>query len=680
MSFRHPEFLYALFALLIPVIIHLFNFRRYKKMWFSNIQFLKNITTQTRKQNKLKHLMVLLARMLAYAFVVIAFAGPRFGNMKEQEAASGSLTMIYIDNSFSMMAEGETGRLLDEALEQARTIVRQSPREARFVMLTNDPANNHRVLTKEEALTLLDEVVITPNHKKLSSVINSSLRIKGDKGFSAVDIWLFSDFQKNAVNIQAFPEDTLSNYFFVPLAQTRERNIYVDSCWIDEPVILPGRPVHLNIRLKNSSSVDLEKIPLKVSIDGQQKAVAGADLKARSEEMITAGFSVTKAGWHTGLVEIEDYPITFDDRLWFAFRVNPKIRVLEIHSEKSNLSLQNFYSIDSVFRFDETNFRTVDYNRLSEYNFIILDGISAYSSGLTVQIKAYLEQGGNVMFIPSTDTVTDEDNRLLTALDAGRISAFDTSVTRVVGINKESDFFRDVILKVPENADLPVVKKHFRYRYNIRSGMEALVTLLDGDDFLLTRQSGKGRLFLLAVPLDDGYSNFVSNALFIPVMYRSTVQGGSGSRLFYVLGRDNQIKSDVSSLTDSETPFALRPLNGGADFIPEQRLSNGNLIMNIGNVPVKAGFYDLVQNDSVWRILAFNYNRDESQMIFYTKNQLSEMLKTSGLRNYQVLDASENSFSKVVDALQKENELWKLFITFALLMLLAEALMLRFWK
>lgn len=680
MSFRHPEFLYALFALLIPVIIHLFNFRRYKKIWFSNIQFLKNITTQTRKQNKLKHLMVLLARMLAYAFVIIAFAGPRFGNNKARENASGSLTMIYVDNSFSMMAEGETGRLLDEALEHARTIVRQSPHEARFVLLTNNPANNRRVLTKEEALTMLDEVVITPNHKKLSSVINSSLRIKGDKGFSAADIWLFSDFQKNAVNVPDLPEDTLSNYFFVPLARVRERNIYVDSCWIDEPVILPGRPVHLNIRLKNSSPVDLEKIPMKVNIDGRQKAVAGADLKARSEEMITAGFSVSKPGWHTGLVEIEDYPITFDDKLYFAFRVNPKILVLEIHSGKSNISLQNFYSIDSVFRFDETNYRTVDYNRLSEYNFIILDGVTAYSSGLTGQIKAYLEQGGNVMFIPSADTITGEDNRFLTALDAGRISAFDTSATRVVGINKESDFFRDVILKVPENADLPVVKKHFRYRYTIHSGMEALVTLLDGDDFLLTRRSGKGRLFLLAVPLDEGFSNFVTNALFIPVMYRATVQGSGGSRLFYVLGKDNQIKSDVSSLNDTETPFALRPLNGGADFIPEQRLSNGNLIMNIGNASVQAGFYDLVQNDSVWRILAFNYNRDESQMIFYSKKQLNESLQTSGLRNYQVLEASENSFSKVVDAFQKENELWKLFIIFALLMLLAEALMLRFWK
>lgn len=286
MSFKNPEFLYALFALLIPVIIHLFNFRRYKKQWFSNIQFLKNISTQTRKQNKLKHLLVLIARILAYALIVVAFAGPRFGTYKEQSTTACNLTSIYVDNSFSMTGEGETGRLLDEALEQARMVVRQSPRDARYILLTNDVRNSRRIQSKEEILSALDEVQPSPARKNLSAVINSSLKIKTDKGYSGGDVWLFSDFQKNSVDTNALPADTLSAYYFVVLTQTRERNIYVDSCWIDEPVILPGRTLHLNIRLKNSSPVDLEKIPLKVTVDGQQKAVAGADLKAQSKRLI----------------------------------------------------------------------------------------------------------------------------------------------------------------------------------------------------------------------------------------------------------------------------------------------------------------------------------------------------------------------------------------------------------
>lgn len=680
MSFKNPEFLYALFALLIPVIIHLFNFRRYKKQWFSNIQFLKNISTQTRKQNKLKHLLVLIARILAYALIVVAFAGPRFGTYKEQSTTACNLTSIYVDNSFSMTGEGETGRLLDEALEQARMVVRQSPRDARYILLTNDVRNSRRIQSKEEILSALDEVQPSPARKNLSAVINSSLKIKTDKGYSGGDVWLFSDFQKNSVDTNALPADTLSAYYFVVLTQTRERNIYVDSCWIDEPVILPGRTLHLNIRLKNSSPVDLEKIPLKVTVDGQQKAVAGADLKAQSKRLITTAFSVSNAGWHKGIIEIEDYPVTFDDNLYFSFRVNPKIRILEIHNGKSNQALQTFYSIDSVFSFNETSYRKVDYNRLNEYNLIILDAIPDYSSGLISQVKAYLEQGGNVMFIPADDTAFQESNRLLKALGTARIAAVVHDTTRVVRIKQQSDFFRDIILKVPENADLPVVIRHFRYRYNIRSGLESLVTLLDGDDFLLSGKTGKGKFFLLAVPLNDRYSNFTSNALFVPVMYRATVQENIRNKLSYIIGKDDQVKSDVSALTDTETPFILQPSEGGPGYIPEQRLSDGNLLMNIDPALIKAGFYNLVQNDTVWRILAFNYNRDESQMVFFTKSQLETALHDSGLKHYQVLDATENNFSKVVNAVQKENELWKLFIIFALFMLLTETLILRFWK
>jgi len=95
MYFIHPEILWWFFLVLIPVIIHLFNFRRYKKIYFSDIEFLKNISRQTKKQNKLKHLIILFLRMLATAFIVIAFASPRLGE-KKNVTASG-VKSIYID-------------------------------------------------------------------------------------------------------------------------------------------------------------------------------------------------------------------------------------------------------------------------------------------------------------------------------------------------------------------------------------------------------------------------------------------------------------------------------------------------------------------------------------------------------------------------------------------------------
>ncbi|MFI5136035.1 MAG: BatA domain-containing protein, partial [Chitinophagales bacterium] len=65
MSFLYPAFLFALGAIAIPIIIHLFNFRRYKTIYFSNTKFLREVKEKTDSRTQLKHLLVLLCRILA---------------------------------------------------------------------------------------------------------------------------------------------------------------------------------------------------------------------------------------------------------------------------------------------------------------------------------------------------------------------------------------------------------------------------------------------------------------------------------------------------------------------------------------------------------------------------------------------------------------------------------------
>ena len=76
MEFLYPNMLFALFALIIPVVIHLFNFRKHKTVYFSNTSTLKTIERETAKTKKLKHILVLVSRMLFVATLVIAFAFP----------------------------------------------------------------------------------------------------------------------------------------------------------------------------------------------------------------------------------------------------------------------------------------------------------------------------------------------------------------------------------------------------------------------------------------------------------------------------------------------------------------------------------------------------------------------------------------------------------------------------
>src|SRR3954467_10394129 len=99
MVFLQPLFLWALAAVSVPVIIHLFNFRRFKKIYFTNVRFLQEIKQDTRSRSRLKHLLILIARLLALAFLVFAFAQPFIPLSKSSNVTTGTKHVsIYIDN------------------------------------------------------------------------------------------------------------------------------------------------------------------------------------------------------------------------------------------------------------------------------------------------------------------------------------------------------------------------------------------------------------------------------------------------------------------------------------------------------------------------------------------------------------------------------------------------------
>ncbi|MCF8416015.1 MAG: BatA domain-containing protein [Crocinitomicaceae bacterium] len=114
MKFVHPEFLWAFAVLAIPVIIHLFNFRKYKVLYFPSLSFLKFVDQQTRSTQKLKHYLVLALRLLAFSLLIFAFAQP-FIPAESSTKGGKPVIALYLDNSFSMTAKGTEGELISEA-------------------------------------------------------------------------------------------------------------------------------------------------------------------------------------------------------------------------------------------------------------------------------------------------------------------------------------------------------------------------------------------------------------------------------------------------------------------------------------------------------------------------------------------------------------------------------------
>src|SRR6056297_3586351 len=117
MQFLVPVFLTALAALAIPIIIHLFHFRRFKKVYFTNVRFLREVKEETSSRSRLRNILVLLARLLALAALVLAFAQPYLKQSGNVQKGSKAVS-IFIDNSFSMDALSQDVPLLDKAKQR----------------------------------------------------------------------------------------------------------------------------------------------------------------------------------------------------------------------------------------------------------------------------------------------------------------------------------------------------------------------------------------------------------------------------------------------------------------------------------------------------------------------------------------------------------------------------------
>jgi len=681
MTFIRPEFLYGLFALAIPVIIHLFNFRRHKKLYFSDISRLKNITTHTRKQQKLKHLIVLLLRMLAILFIVLALAGPELKKNITNTVTSSNTKAIYVDNSFSMMAEGSGGRLFENARQDALQLVEHSPNNTNFIILSNSNSGQlSRVIGKEVVTSELEKLVIEPNSKLLSQVISARNRIMINGELTNCETYIFSDFQTKSANISELPIDTINNYYLIPFQHLQNKNIYIDSCGFNTPEIMKGKNIGLTVWIKNDSDTDYEKVPLKLSINDQQKAVSGIDIKAGTTKQIILNFTVSESGWQHGLIEIEDFPITFDDKMYFAFNVKQHIDVLLIGSADNNKFPKTFYNSDDIFNISEMNYRSIDFSLLNNFDLIVLNSIPDISSGLTSKIKQYISDGGNLLFIPSDKEQLESNSIFLRDMNAGTIVSFDTTNTRVTRIKLSNQLFSESINKIPENADLPIVNQHYIYNFPIASGVETLVTLLSGNDFLSKKNIGLGQLYILSVGLNRKYGNFASHLLFVPIMHGVASKNSSIKKLYYTLGSDKNIITNLPDYAPSKSPFSLFSPLTNYSVIPGQSLKNGKLNISLDNINLQNGYYNLILNDSVISVFAFNYNRDESDMKFYNSNDINDLCEASSLKYYQILNPSDSNYTEVINALQKESDFWKLFIIFALSVIFMEILILRFWK
>ena len=267
MQFLAPGLLWALAALAIPILLHLFYFRRFRKVEFTNVRFLREVKDETQNRSRLRNLLVLALRLLAFAALVLAFAQPFFGS--EAAPSERQTAKIYIDNSFSMSAQSSDVALVDKAKQRAREIVRSYGETAQFQVLTNElDGASGRLVTADDALARIDEVAVSAQSRTGDAIVSRMApRATGDGEASA---YLISDFQRAQFGATPF-QDTGVDLSLVPVSAVVQQNVSVDSVWLASPVAIVNEPVVLLAKLTNHGTETADAVRLSdpsIIIDG----------------------------------------------------------------------------------------------------------------------------------------------------------------------------------------------------------------------------------------------------------------------------------------------------------------------------------------------------------------------------------------------------------------------------
>jgi len=638
MIFEKPDVLYFLFLLIIPILIHLFQLRKYKTTKFSNVALLEKIKLQSRKSSTIKKWLVLMTRLLGLAFLILAFSKPYIPNT--ESALKDTEVAIYVDNSFSMELPGNQVSLLEEAKQN---LWDQLGEQQQFSLFTNN--NSWKHTTKSDIKNDFFNIDFTPVSLEFQSIL-----LKAESMYKSQETSKSLFIITDALNFED-PTDlktieTIDLSFIIKEPKSLE-NFYISSAKLEE---INSNSI-LRVEVKSSLSTNKD---ITVSLYDGPNLIGKARATFKDKLTSNVSFELGDTDFKKGRLELETDGMSYDNTLHFSLNQNDPIRILALYSKEKGKS--SFLS--SIFKSDRfdlnvnpiTNF---DYSKISNTDLIILNEIENFSPILKTNLEEFYKNGGTLVIIPS------ENASETTYSNFGMSQAIylnsNSNKRDITTISYNHPLFTSVFSENIQNFDYPSTSKSLE----INPFLSPILKYSNGSSFLAEQD----RLYVFSSSLDTRFSNFINSPLVVPVFYNIALQSKSNPLLYSTIGGDETF-SVKTTLGQDEI---LQLVSSQKQVIPKQTKLGNTIQINTQYQPEIAGHYELKQKDSTLLDLSFNYNRKESDL------QALD-LGNQNLVKFSTIQEAFNSFTEA----RKILELWKWMLIFALGFFLLELLILRF--
>jgi len=665
MSFLYPVFLSALSVLLIPLLVHLFRFRKYQTVRFTRVRLLKEVEIETKNQNRLKHLLTLFCRMLALACLVMAFAIPGC-NHNASQATGKTRVSIFIDNSFSMDNRRDGKILLETAKQHARDIVMSYGINGEFQVRTLQIAGpSAQFVSSAEAISNIDAIKIQPGSIQLETLLKSMANDLKETGNAYVG-YVISDFQTGFVGKPSH----ISELKGIPIKLVRitsslRENIGIDSAWLTKPYLIPGEKNSVQFRVANYTKDPLQDFPVKLYTENGLLGTGRVSVQPGTSGISSIDFTAENKSVNPARLIIEEPGASFDNVLFM------------------NLSTQTSSNVN----FSSTN-RFVSQVIEAQPFLKITPTLNPFSGQDATANDVYIWVGpGNLSKIQAEslrDWLSVSGATCIVAVDynspndalVNMIGFPDSKVeNRSFRISEKGfthPFFEGVFRQIPQNMAVPEIKK-YRSTSGLNGAGEALLTLENGDPFLLRFTVGKGTLYCFTSPFQEDAGNFVKSPLFLPLLTHAMIAERANPQL-YGICLSKTVLPFQNGLKMNEKPPVLK-LNS-FELVAEVSMSPNGQGIYLGAQPENAGNYALLENGSskIQGCVSVNDSRLESNPGMVLESELKPWMDANGIEWTSGDNAVAAYQAKISDT-----SAWRLFIWLAAVFFALEVLVLVFW-
>ena len=648
MQFKYPSIFYLLIVLIIPLIIHLFNLQKFKKIAFSNVQFLKKVKLESRKSSKIKKFIILALRIISFLALLFTFSQPYYSDKKINESIHN---FIYLDNSMSLNTNDQNGNKLNEAIQE---IIQFAPKKETYSLLTNDEFLSN--ISKEEVNIYLKKLNFSTKNSYFGDKIRTLESKINNETNELNKIILITDFQQFNKN-KNFKFTNVNTPLYLKKPNLKKKNnISIDSVFIKTN---DRKGNLISVVIKNQGE---EKTDIPIALFNASNLLNKQSFSIKKDRKKTIEFPVESLEKIKGKIEITYNDVfLFDNIFYFTLDTPQKTSILTI-GKKSTFLSKIFTKDDFILTNSSTD--QINFNIIPSQQLIILNQLQNISEILKNSLQQFIKGGGHLLIIPANNIDVSSYNTFLKIFNKGSIRKNSIDTLKITDINFEHPIFNNVFSKKVTNFQYPFVTQFYNHNF---SGSNIL-SFQNKSSFLKEINNSYSKIYFFSSPLDKKSTNFFNSPLIVPILFNIAKQSIEIDKPYYILQEQNRLEINKKINKNQLIKFS----NSKNSFIPQQKTSSNKISLYTYKEPKERGFYTISLENDTLKTIAFNISPKESLLSFQNLNNIQN-------KNIFAYNSIKELFTEI-DKKNKVQWLWRLFLAIAIVSLLLEILILKFFK